>query len=136
MVWPLFNRTLYCSACEAEQSTSMSLVQTSRACLRTKTGRRIVTYKYQVGHKPNIVQFVILSTKALYCHKLRDKYIYVANTRYQVHTRYTHACGVCGLFSWSVAARLLAFSSRQFALIINHGPFFVRFTLYSLPEQE
>ena len=32
------------------------------------------------------------------------------------------ACGVCGLFSWSMAAGLLAFSSRQFALTIKHGP--------------
>ena len=50
-------------------------------------------------------------------YKLRDRHrlhIYIANTtRYQVHiihTRYAHACGVCGLFSWSMAARLLAFS--------------------------
>ena len=27
-----------------------------------------------------------------------------------------------GLFSWSMAAGLLAFSSRQFAPTINHGP--------------
>ena len=40
-----------------------------------------------------------------------------------------------GLFSWSMAAGLLAFSSRQFALTIKHGPFFVRFTLCCLPEQ-
>ena len=36
--------------------------------------------------------------------------------------RYTHVCGVCGLFSWSMAAGLLAFSSRQFALPVKHGP--------------
>ena len=35
-----------------------------------------------------------------------------------MHTRYTHACGVCGLFSWSMAG-LLAFSSRQFALTFS-----------------
>ena len=55
-------------------------------------------------------------------------YIYIANaTRYQVHTRYTRACGV-----WVVtmAAGLLAFSSRQFALTINQSWTFVRFTLY------
>ena len=29
----------------------------------------------------------------------------------------------------------LSFSSRQFAHTIKHGPFFVRFTLFFLPEQ-
>ena len=43
------------------------------------------------------------------------------DTRY-IHTRYNHACGVCGLFSWSLAAALLAFSSHQFTLTIKHGP--------------
>ena len=64
--------------------------------------------------------------------------MYIANTtRYKVHTYagYTCACGVRRLFSWSMAARLLAFSSRQFALTIKHGPFFVRFTLFPLPDQ-
>ena len=45
-----------------------------------------------------------------------DMYIYIANTRYQVHTyavySYVHACGVCGLFSWSMAAGRSAFSYR------------------------
>ena len=46
-----------------------------------------------------------VATKALHSHKLRDRHIYVyiynlANTtRYQVHTSYIHACGVCGFFS-------------------------------------
>ena len=55
--------------------------------------------------------------KALNSHQLRDRHIYASqmqDTRY-IHTRYTHACGVCGLFCWSMAAGLLAFSSRQFA---------------------
>ena len=34
-----------------------------------------------------------------------------------------------------MAAGLLAFSSRQFALTIKHGLFFVRFTIFFLPEQ-
>ena len=62
--------------------------------------------------------------KALNSHKLRDRHIYasqIQDTRY-INTRYTLACGVCGLFSWSMAAGLLAFSSRQFALTIKHGP--------------
>ena len=36
---------------------------------------------------------------------------------------------------WSMAAGLLAFSSRQLALTIKHGPFFVHSTLFFLPEQ-
>ena len=32
------------------------------------------------------------------------------------------ACGVCALLFWSMAAGLLAFSIRQFALTIKHGP--------------
>ena len=70
-------------------------------------------------------RFGILATKkALYSHKLRARHT-SQYTRYQVdyiHTRYTHACGVCGLFSLSMAAGLLAFSRRQFALTIEHGP--------------
>ena len=52
-------------------------------------------------------------------------------------TRYTHACGVCGLFSWSMAAGLLAFSSRQFALTIKNGPSLcpLHTVLFFLPEQ-
>ena len=47
-------------------------------------------------------------------HKLRDRHIYIANaTRYQVHTRYILMRVGSGLFPWSVAAGLLAFSSRQ-----------------------
>ena len=34
-----------------------------------------------------------------------------------------------------MAAGLLAFSSRQFALTIKHGLFFFRFTLFFLPKQ-
>ena len=34
-----------------------------------------------------------------------------------------------------MAAGLLAFSSRLFALTIKHGPVSVRFTLFFLPEQ-
>ena len=34
-----------------------------------------------------------------------------------------------------MAAGLLAFSSRQFALTIKHGLFFSRFTLFFVPEQ-
>ena len=43
---------------------------------------------------------------------------------YKVHTRHAHASGGCGLFSWSMAAGLLAFSSCQFArsLSIKSGP--------------
>ena len=70
-------------------------------------------------------RFVILATKkALNSHKHRDRHIYtsqIQDTSY-IHTRYAHACGVCGLFSWRMAAGLLAFSSRQFALTIKHGP--------------
>ena len=89
-----------------------------------------------VQHTQCPCRFVILATKnALYSRKLRDGHIYIANTRYQVHTRYTHACSVCGLFSWSMAAGLLAFSSRQFALTINQSWTFVRFTLFFLPKQ-
>ena len=52
-----------------------------------------------------------------------ESHIYIANaTRFQVHTRYTHMRMASGLFSWSMAAGLLAFSSRQFALAINHEP--------------
>ena len=35
---------------------------------------------------------------------------------------YYDACGVSGLFSWTMAVGLLAFSNRQFALTIKHGP--------------
>ena len=44
------------------------------------------------------------------------------------YTRYTHACGVWGLCSWSMAAGLLAFLSRQFGLTIKRGLFFFHFT--------
>ena len=40
-----------------------------------------------------------------------------------------------GLFSWSMLAGLLAFSSRQFALTYNQSWTFVRFTLTFLLEQ-
>ena len=40
-----------------------------------------------------------------------------------------------GLFSWGMAAGLLALSSRQFAPAYNQSRTFVRFTLFFLPEQ-
>ena len=71
-------------------------------------------------------RFVILATKeALYYVTsfetdtyIHRKYQYkIPEVHTTVHnTRYTHACGVYGSFSWSMAAGLLAFSSRQFAL--------------------
>ena len=77
-----------------------------------------------IQHTQCPCRFVILATKALQSQASRQTYIYIASaTRYQVHTRYTHGVA-SGLFSWSMAARLLAFSSRQFALTINHGPLF------------
>ena len=45
----------------------------------------------------------------------------------QQYTRYIRVIPTrvaCGLFSWSMAAGLLALPSRQFALTINHGPLF------------
>ena len=63
----------------------------------------------------------ILATKAL--QSSFEINIHIASQMqqdtYHIHTRYTHACGVCGLFSWSMAAGLLAFWSRQFALIYS-----------------
>ena len=70
-----------------------------------------------------------------------DIYMYNANTTCQLRTtRYTHdmrVASVCGLFSWSMAAGFVSFSSRQFALTqyIKHGLFFFRFTVFFLPEQ-
>ena len=92
-----------------------------------------------VQHTQCPCRFVILlmaTKKALYSHKLRDIYMHrkYQDTRY-IHTRYTLACGVWGLFSWNMAAGLLAFSSRQFALAYNQSWTFVRFTLFFLPEQ-
>ena len=45
-------------------------------------------------------RFVILETKALYSQAPRQTYIYIASTatRYQGHTRYTHASGVLVIF--------------------------------------
>ena len=40
-----------------------------------------------------------------------------------------------GLFSWSMVAGLLAFSSRQLSLTIKHEFLSFRFTLFLLPEQ-
>ena len=67
-----------------------------------------------VQHTQCPCRFVILATKALQSQASRQTYI-------------RYSCGILlrvasGLFSWNVAAGLLAFSSRQFALTINHGP--------------
>ena len=85
-------------------------------------------------------RFLILATKkALNSRKLRDiYYMYIANTtRYQVHTYavYSRVWRLGGLFSWSMGAGLVTFSTRQFAVTIHNGPFFVRFTLFFLPGQ-
>ena len=46
------------------------------------------------------------------------------NTKYQVRERYNILMRVAsGLFAWNMVAELLAFSSRQFSLTINRGPF-------------
>ena len=61
-------------------------------------------------------------------HKLRGRHTHATQiqqgTKY-IHTRYTHhACGVClwVVFLEHGGGALLAFSSRQFAPTINHGP--------------
>ena len=65
--------------------------------------------------------------KKLCSHKIRDRHIlYIESTYNYQHTRYTGGilmrCHVAsGLFSWSMAAGLFAFSSRQFAPTINHN---------------
>ena len=55
------------------------------------------------------------------------------------YTSYAYAVYSCvwrlWVVSWSMAARLLAFSSRQFALTTKRGRFFFCFTLFFLPEQ-
>ena len=51
--------------------------------------------------------------------------VYKYSSQMQQDTRYIRGILMrvaSGLFSWSMAAGLLAFSSRQFALAINHGP--------------
>ena len=64
-------------------------------------------------------RFVILATHALQSQASRQTYIYIANaTRYQVHTRYTHACGVWVVFLEHGGGALGIFKS-QFALTIN-----------------
>ena len=53
-----------------------------------------------------------------------DIYIASTTTRYQAHTRYTHTCDVrvVLLELGGGALGIFAFSSRQFAPTINHGP--------------
>ena len=45
----------------------------------------------------------------------------IQNTRYIRGTGYILVRVASGLFSWSMVAGLLAFSSRQLSLTINHG---------------
>ena len=57
-------------------------------------------------------------------------YLYIA------HTGYTRCAWRLGCFFWSKVAGLLAFSSRQLALTINHGPSSASHDfLFFLPEQ-
>ena len=62
-------------------------------------------------------------------------------TDVHIHRKYNNIPGsifmrvASGLFSWSVAVGLLAFSSRQFALTYNRSWTLVRITLFFLPEQ-
>ena len=67
------------------------------------------------------------SDKSSVVSKLGDIRIYIHRKHkipgtYAVYSCVT--CGVCGLFSWNMAPGLFAFSSRQLALTIKHGPFF------------
>ena len=58
-------------------------------------------------------RFVILATKALQFQASRQTYIYIANaTRFQVHTRYAHACGVWGVLLEHGRGALGIFKSR------------------------
>ena len=82
-----------------------------------------------IRHPSDKVSVIASFETDIYIHR---KYIKIPGT-YVVSSCVT--CGVCGLFSWSMAAGLVAFSSRQFALTIKHETFFVRFTLFSFPEQ-
>ena len=68
--------------------------------------------------------------------------ICIANTRYQVYilyiqynTRYTHACGVCGLFSWAWRRGSWHFQVASLHLQSSMDLLFVRFTVFLLPEQ-
>ena len=83
-----------------------------------------------IQHTQCPCRFVILATKALQSQAWRQTYIYIANaTRHQeVHILMRVASG---LFSWSMVAGLLAFSSRQFALKIDHEPCFIPGTVFS-----
>ena len=59
----------------------------------------IDTRQALIQHTQCPCRFVILATKALQSQATRQTYIYIANaTKYQVHTRYTHACGVWVVF--------------------------------------
>ena len=69
-----------------------------------------------VQHAQCPCRFVILATKALSSQASRQVYIYTSHTRGML-TRVAS-----GLFSWSMVAGLLAFSSRQYTPTIHRGP--------------
>ena len=77
-----------------------------------------------IQHTQCPCRFVILATKALQSQASRQTYIYIANaTRYQVHTRYTHACGVWVVFLEHGGGALGIFKSPVCTYLrSNHGP--------------
>ena len=82
------------------------------ACCHPSTSSK----HYIVKHARRPCRFVILATKALYSQASRQVDVYTSH----IHGILMRVAS--GLFSWSMVAGLLAFSSRQCALTINHGP--------------
>ena len=82
-----------------------------------------------IQHTQSPCPYVILliATKALQSQASRQTYRHASQVQDTRHIRGILMHVASGLFSWG---RLLAFSRRQFAPTINHGPTSVRFTHY------
>ena len=108
-------RSSYCCCGFSTHRCCCSVLSTHRHQSRT-TVKHTQSVSVPIRHPSDKRKLWILTSFV-------TRQIYTSQIQYAryINTRYTHACGVCGLFTCSMAG-LLAFSSRQFALTMKYWP--------------